>query len=53
MGARREVVGRVGTEEVETVSRNPYFEDILLRMGNREMEHYLESQGSRGIFNKP
>lgn len=44
MGARLEVVERLGVEEVETVSRNPRFEEVLLWMGmrNREMEQSLE-----------
>lgn len=44
MGARLGVVERLEVEEVETESRNPRFEEVLLEMGlrTREMEQSLE-----------
>ena len=44
MQARLEVVDRIGIGEVETMSSNPYFGEVLLwmRVESREMEQYLE-----------
>lgn len=44
VGARLGVVERLEVEEVETESRNPRFEEVLLEMGlrTREMEQSLE-----------